>query len=99
MSGDAETMELLKNTVGKYHLTKQSYKKDKVLHLQSDTNYQEDEKDIIDGPSVMNLREKDEIIIIYLGKYFRFKKIRYYKDKILGPIYKEIQQYNAEQKR
>lgn len=99
ISGDAETMELLKNTVGKYHLTKQSYKKDKVLHLQSDTNYQEEEKDIIDGPSIMNLREKDEIIIIYFGKYFRFKKIRYYKDKILGPIYKEIQQYNAEQKR
>lgn len=95
---DADTIDYLSKIVGKYDEIRQSYKKDKLLHLQADTNYQEEKKDIIDGKSLMMLREKDELIVIAYGHYMRIKKIRYYSDRILAPIYKKIQQYNTAEK-
>ena len=51
---------------------------------------------IITGNSVINIRQRNEAIIIYFGKYYRIKKVHYYKDKVLAPIYKRIKQQNAE---
>lgn len=41
---DADTIDYLSKIVGKYDEIRQSYKKDKLLHLQADTNYQEEKK-------------------------------------------------------
>ena len=96
LSGDNETLDLLKNIAGKYNLITKSYKRDNILNVKSNMNYKEEERDIITGNSVINIRQRNEAIIIYFGKYYRIKKVHYYKDKVLAPIYKQIQQQNAE---
>ena len=96
LSGDNETLDLLKNIAGKYNLITKSYKRDNILNVKSNMNYKEEERDIITGNSVINIRQRNEAIIIYFGKYYRIKKVHYYKDKVLAPIYKRIKQQNAE---
>lgn len=96
LSGDNETLDLLKNIAGKYNVTTKSYKRDNLLNVKSNMNYREEERDIITGNSVINIRQRNEAIIIYFGKYYRIKKVHYYTDKVLAPIYKQIKQQNAE---
>ena len=91
--GDEETTKYVAGMAGKYVTEKRSYQKDTMLG-QKELKYNEDLRDIIDTQSMMELKERGEAIAFIFGHYFRFKKVVYYKDRILGPIYKEIDVYN-----
>ena len=75
---------------GEYTAESRNYKKGKLIIPQSDVNYHEDRRAVVDAKSFMTLREKNEMVLFYMGQYFRFKKIRYWEDNILGPIYEAI---------
>ncbi len=92
--GDSETTEYFSGMAGKYRTEKHSYQKGTLG--EKDVKYSDDMQDIIDTQSMMDLKEKGEAIAILQGHYYRFKKIVYFKDKILGPIYKEIEDFNKQ---
>ncbi len=93
--GDAETAKYVAGMCGKYITYKKSFQKDSLLG-QTDVKYNEELRDIVDVQSMMELKERNEAIAFHGRHYFRFKKVVYYKDKILGPIYKEIDIFNKE---
>ena len=75
---------------GEYTSESKNYKKGSMIIPKSDVNYHDDRRPIIDGKSFMSLRDMNEMIIFYMGKYYRFKKFRYFEDKYLKPIYDDI---------
>lgn len=89
-AGDKDTTEYVARMAGEYTAESRNYKKGKLIIPQSDVNYHEDRRAVVDGKSFMTLREKNEMVLFYMGQYFRFKKIRYWEDNILGPIYEAI---------
>ena len=94
-AGDKDTTEYLSEMVGQYIVESKSYaKKGLVVNGPTDLKYSEQHRHVITGKSLMRLREYKEMIIIYYGKYMRFKKLEYFKDRYLSPIAKEIEQYN-----
>ena len=94
-AGDKSTTEYLSDMVGQYVVEKKSYsKKGLVVNGQADLKYSQEHRHIINGKSLMRLRENKEMIVIYYGHYYRFNKLEYFKDKYLGPIAREIAEYN-----
>lgn len=89
-AGDKETAEYVARMAGEYTAESRNYKKGQLIIPQSDVNYHEDRRAVVNGKSFMTLREKNEMVLFYMGQYFRFKKIRYWEDNILGPIYEAI---------
>lgn len=86
-SGDSETVDYLDEIVGDYVAERKNYKRDGVFLSTDDVKYTEERRPIITGKSLMSLRDKSEVILIYFGKYYRFKKIYFFKDKYLKPFY------------
>ena len=93
--GDKETLDYISTMAGEYQIKKRSYEKGGVLSLESNLKYSDDFRKIINVESIMNLRERKEAIAFIYGKYYRFRKFEYYKDKYLKKIYEEIAAYNA----
>ena len=93
-SGDSETTDYLSSMVGNYCTQSKSFERSKLIGAPSKIKYSDENKPIITGHTLMQLREKDELIVIYFGRYMRFKKLYYFKDKILRKLYLEIQSYN-----
>ena len=80
--------------VGEYTGERRNYQRRGIMQGKSDVKYSEDDRPIITGKSLMQLRDNKEIIVIYFGKYLRFKKLEYFQDPILGRIAEEIKKYN-----
>ena len=91
-AGNKQTSEYLSEMVGTYQTENHSY--EKGMLTKKEMKYSENKSPIINGKSLMNLTEKNELIAVYFGKYFRIKKLRYFEDKYLKPIYDEISEYN-----
>lgn len=94
-AGDKSTTDFIANMAGKYTEIKTSY--GKTTFGKKDVKYSEEEKSIVDGKSLMELREKNEIICVIYGHYYRFKKLQYFRDPYLKEIAEEIKQFNSEQ--
>ncbi len=94
-AGDKSTTDFIANMAGKYTEIKTSY--GKTTFGKKDVKYSEEEKNIVDGKSLMELREKNEIICVIYGHYYRFKKLQYFRDPYLKGIAEEIKQFNSEQ--
>ncbi|MCR5767941.1 MAG: type IV secretory system conjugative DNA transfer family protein [Lachnospiraceae bacterium] len=92
--GDSETTDYFSGMAGQYMTEKHSYAKGSLG--ERDVKYSDDMRDIIDTQTMMDLKEKNEAIAILQGHYYRFKKVKYYEDRILGPIYREIAIYNKQ---
>ncbi len=90
--GDKSTESYIQTMCGKYIDKKRSYSKEGFSI--KNTNYSEEEKQIVDGQELMSLREKGEMIAFIYGKYYRFPKGKYYEDRYLAPIAKDIKDYN-----
>ena len=82
-SGDKDTTDYLASMVGDYMTTSTSYEKSRLFGLQVSNKYSEEHRPIIDGQTMMQLRSKGELIAIYFGNYYRFKKVFYFSDKKL----------------
>lgn len=93
-AGDKNTTEYVSEMVGEYTAERRNYQKKGIMQGKSDVKYSEDDRPIITGKSLMQLRDNKEIIVIYFGKYLRFKKLEYFQDPILGRIAEEIKKYN-----
>ena len=91
-SGDKETVEYLDEIAGDYVAEKKSYQKSGLFQMQNDAKYTEDRRPIISGKRLMTLREKNEMIIIYFGKYYRIKKVYYFNDRKLKKLYHKVQE-------
>ena len=91
-SGDKDTTDYVSGMVGEYDSTKMSYKRKGVLGGKSDGNYSPERRPIIDGKTMMELREKGEAIAFVYGRYIRCKKLRYFEDPYIAPILKRRQQ-------
>lgn len=94
-AGDKSTTDFIANMAGKYTEIKISY--GKTTFGKKDVKYSEEEKNIVDGKSLMELREKNELICVIYGHYFRFKKLQYFRDPYLKGISEKIKQFNSEQ--
>lgn len=94
-AGDKLTTDFVANMAGKYTEITTSY--GKTTFGKKDVKYSEEEKNIVDGKSLMELREKDEMIAVIYGHYYRFKKLQYFKDPYLKGIAEEIKKFNSEQ--
>lgn len=94
-SGDKTTTDYVANMAGEYVETKLSY--GKATFGKKDVKYSDEEKHIVDGKALMELREKSEMIAIIYGHYYRFKKLQYFKDDYLKDIAEEIKEFNSEQ--
>ena len=90
--GDKDTETYVQTMAGKYIDRKRSYSKEGISI--KNTNYSEEERQIVDGKELMSLRSKKEMIVFIYGEYFRIKKFMYYKDRYLSPIAKEIKNHN-----
>lgn len=91
-SGDKETVEYLDEIAGDYVAEKKSYQKSGLFQMQNDAKYTEDRRSIISGKRLMTLREKNEMIIIYFGKYYRIKKVYYFNDRKLKKLFHKVQE-------
>ena len=89
-SGDSETTNFLKEIVGDYVEENKSYSKKSLLNNKTELKFSEDRRPIINGKSLMSLRDKQELIIIYFGKYFRFKKVFFFNDRFLKKKIEQI---------
>ena len=87
-AGDKETTEYVSSMVGKYDITKMSYKRKGFLGGKSDGNYSQERRDVVEARDLMELRERGECMAFIYGKYFRCKKLKYYEDKFIAPILK-----------
>ncbi len=90
--GDKSTESYIQTMCGKYIDKKRSYSKEGFSI--KNTNYSEEEKQIVDGQELMSLREKGEMIAFIYGEYYRFPKGKYYEDRYLAPIAKDIKEHN-----
>lgn len=95
-AGDKHTTDYISNMAGKYTDIKMSYGRNSFG--KKDVKYSEEERNIVDGKSLMELREKTEIICIIYGHYYRFKKLQYFQDRYLKKIAEDIKSYNSKQK-
>lgn len=94
-AGDKSTTDFIATMAGKYTETKNSY--GRTTLGKKDVKYNEEERDIVDGKSLMDLREKNELIAVIYGHYYRFKKLQYFRDPYLMGIAEEIKLFNSEQ--
>lgn len=92
--GDKETIEYVSTMAGEYKLEKRNYDKNGFAGAAMDVKYSDDFRKVVNAESLMELREKQEAIAFIFGRYYRFKKFRYFEDKYLKPISKEIAEYN-----
>ena len=92
LSGSGDIKTYIEKMVGEYRTESHSY--DKGVLTKNNIKYSDNLRPIITGHSLMELMDKQELIAIYFGKYFRIKKLRYFEDKYLKPIYDEISEYN-----
>lgn len=88
-SGDKETVEYLDEIVGDYVSERKNYQRSGLLNEVSEVKYSEEKRPIISGKSFTSLRDKDELILIFFGKYYRIKKLFYFKDKFLCELIKK----------
>lgn len=98
-AGDKHTTEYVSEMVGEYTAERRNYQKKGIMQGKSDIKFTEDDRPIITGKSLMQLRDNKEIIVIYFGKYLRFKKLEYFQDPILGRIAGEIKKYNMSEEK
>ena len=85
-SGDRDTTEYVKAMAGDYDAVKMSYKHKGFFGGKSDGTYSPEKRPIVDARTLMQLRDKDEVISFIYGKYIRCKKIKYYQDPYIAPI-------------
>lgn len=86
LSGDKDTTEYVSAMVGDYEATKMSYQRKGFFGGKSNGNYSQERRPIVDGKTMMELREKGEMIAFIYGHYVRCKKLRYFEDSYIAPI-------------
>ena len=91
-SGDKDSTDYVSGMVGEFTTDRMSYKRKGVLGGKSDGNYSPERRPVIDGQTMMQLREKGEAIAFVYGRYIRCKKLRYFEDPYIAPILKRRQQ-------
>ncbi len=97
-SGDKDTTDYVSHMVGDYTEESISYSKGGFLGGSKEAKYSQQKRPVIDGRSMMELREKDEMIAFIYGHYYRFKKIMYFKNPYYQKIVQEIRAYFESQK-
>ncbi len=85
-SGDKDTTDYVSAMAGEYEATKMSYKRKGFFGGKSDGNYSTERRPVVDARTLMELREKKEVIAFIYGHYVRCQKLRYFEDPILTPI-------------
>ena len=88
-AGDKFTTEWVSGIAGEYRAEKQNYQKKGIASSRSDVKYADDMRDIVTAKSMSSLKEKGEMILIYFGRYYRFKKFKYYEDKYFNDYQKK----------
>ncbi len=79
-SGDKDTTDYVSHMVGEYTSESVSYSKQGFWGGVKDVKYSQQKRPIVDGKSMVTLREKKEIIALIYGHYYRFSKLQYFKD-------------------
>lgn len=95
-SGDKETTDYVAGMVGEYTTESASYGRGGLLGGPKDTKYSQTRRQIVDGKAMMDLRKKGEMIAIIYGEYYRFIKLRYFEDRYLASIAREIYDNNTQ---
>jgi len=91
---DPETCKVITDWAGTYREPMVSYSHEfgRIASRQQ-TSYQY--RRVIDMADLMTLRSKRELIVFIEGQYYRFKKIFYKDDPVLGKRYREIAATNG----
>lgn len=87
-SGTKESTEFVSSMAGEYSNTQTSYKRRGILGGRSDSNFSHEWRPIVDSQTMMELRQRNELLAFCYGQYMRLRKIRYWEDKYLAPVVK-----------
>jgi len=90
---DPETCRMISDWAGTYQEQVASYSYS-TGHLDGRTNISLREKRVLDPKDIMSLREEKELIAVIEGQYFRFNKIFYMDDPVLGERYRKVAEAN-----
>lgn len=92
---DTETTKMISDIVGEYREEKVSHGRSALLqHSDGRQQVSEEYRKILDPSDFQDLRDKQEIIAIVTGRYYRVKQLRYYQDPRVLKRYEEIMKEN-----
>ncbi len=85
-SGDKATSDYVSNMAGEYEIENISYSRSGLVNAPKDAKYSRGKRPIVTSKNLMELRDKGEMIAFIYGKYYRFKKLMYFKDHTLKDV-------------
>ena len=85
-SGDKSTSDYVSNMAGEYEVENISYSRGGVINAPKDPKFSRGKRPIVTSKNLMDLRNKGEMIVFIYGKYYRFRKLMYFKDPILKNV-------------
>jgi type IV secretory pathway TraG/TraD family ATPase VirD4 len=93
-SGDKPTSDYVSNMAGEYEMENISYSRSGLLNAPKDPKYSKGKRPIVTSKDLLELRGTGEMIAIIYGKYYRFRKLFYFKDAFLND-----QAFHSDQRR